>query len=42
MNFRGGYKYLNPFIDEGSLGITDSSMYMIVEEQRFHIKFFKI
>ena len=30
MNFKGGYKYLNPFIDNGNLGITDNSMYMLV------------
>jgi len=43
MNFRGGYKYLNPFIDKGSLGITDSSMYMIVEKKNkdFILNFLK-
>ena len=32
MNFKGGYKYLNPFIDNGNLGITDNSMYMLVND----------
>jgi hypothetical protein len=30
MNFKGGYKILNPFIDNGTLGVTDNSMFMIV------------
>ena len=30
MNFHGGYRYLDPFIDCGTMGITDSSMRMYV------------
>jgi adenine-specific DNA-methyltransferase len=33
MNFKGGYKNLLPFIEEGSSGITDNSMYMCVTEE---------
>jgi len=30
MNFKGGYKYLDPFIDNGTMGITDNSMRLYV------------
>ncbi len=30
MNFKGGYNYLDPFIDNGTMGITDSSMRLYV------------
>ena len=33
MNFKGGYKNLFPFIEEGGSGITDNSMYMYVTEE---------
>jgi len=33
MNFKGGYNNLLPFIEEGSSGITDNSMYMYVTEE---------
>ena len=43
MNFKGGYKYLNPFIDNGELGITDNSMYMIINDDNkdFILNFLK-
>ena len=43
MNFKGGYKYLNPFIDNGILGITDNSMYMQVDNKNkeFILNFLK-
>lgn len=43
MNFKGGYKYLNPFIDNGKLGITDNSMYMLVNDDNkdFILEFLK-
>ena len=33
MNFKGGYNYLDPFIDNGTMGITDNSMRLYVNEQ---------
>ena len=43
MNFKGGYKYFNPFIDNGILGITDNSMYMVVnnDNKEFILNFLK-
>jgi len=32
MNFHGGYKYLDPFIDDGTMGITDSSMRLYIDD----------
>lgn len=32
MNFKGGYKNLNPVIDDGSMGITDNCMYICVDK----------
>ena len=32
MNFKGGYNYIDPFIDNGTMGITDSSMRLYVND----------
>ena len=41
--FKGGYKYLNPFIDNGTMGITVDSMRLLVndEEKDLLLEFFK-
>jgi len=31
--FKGGYKYLNPFFDEGIMGITDACMRLIINDK---------
>ena len=33
MNFRGGYRIYSPFIDYGTMGITDNSMYLEVNKK---------
>ena len=32
MIFKGGYNYLNPFIDNGTMGITDNSMRLYIND----------
>lgn len=43
MNFKGGYNYLEPFIDDGTMGITDSSMRLYVNHDNKNdmLHFFK-
>lgn len=42
MNFKGGYNIFKPFIDYGTMGITDHALYMEVKNKEYGLKILKI
>lgn len=42
MNFKGGYNIFKPFIDYGTMGITDHALYMEVKNKEHGLKILKI
>jgi tRNA1(Val) A37 N6-methylase TrmN6 len=42
MNFKGGYNIFKPFIDYGTMGITDNALYMEVKDKEQGLKILKI
>ena len=42
MNFKGGYNIFKPFIDYGTMGITDHALYTEVKDKEDGLKILKI
>ncbi len=40
MNFKGGYNIFRPFVDQGTMGITDNALYMEIDSDDAVLKLF--